>query len=72
MARIEEVLKKIPKKRSLLRIDRKDRFLTDAPGNRARKVPKSPSKSTIPRAKIKRTVSDVRKRRTRRVNKRGR
>jgi len=70
MARIDDVLKKIPKKRSLLRIERKDRELSKSKGERFRKVLDAPGKGTIPRAKIKKAISEVRKRRTRKVKKR--
>ena len=70
MARLEDVLKKIPKKRRLLRIDRQDRELSKSKGKRVTKVFDSSGNATILKSKIKKSIPDFRKRKTRTVKKR--
>jgi len=70
MARLKDVLKKLPKKRSLLRIERKDRELSKSKGEPLRKVLNVPGKGSIPKFKNKEAISESRKRRTRTVKKR--
>lgn len=70
MARLDDVLKDIPEKRSLLRIERQNRNLSKSKNKLARKALETSRKGSIPKAKMRKAISEVRKRTTRRVQKR--